>query len=63
METMSAADQAKWNSAGIVPAPTVTPAAATPASSTAPNASSSAAAAQSQRAKLRQIGQQNNRRP
>lgn len=62
METMSATDQAKWNSAGIVPAPTVTPAAATPASSTAPNASSSTSAAQSQREKLREVGRRNNRR-
>ncbi|MBP6975216.1 MAG: hypothetical protein KBB51_00115 [Candidatus Moranbacteria bacterium] len=55
MERMSAVDQEKWNKADIAPAPD-----ATTSSDTDP---SSAAAAQSQREKLREVGQRNNRRP
>lgn len=55
MERMSAVDQEKWNKAGIAPEPVAA------ASSDADP--SSAAAAQSQREKLREVGQRNNRRP
>lgn len=53
MERMSAVDQEKWNKAGIAPAPSA------PSSN---GDSPSAEAAQSQREKLREVGQRNNRR-
>lgn len=53
MERMSAVDQEKWNKAGIAPAPSA------PSSN---GESPSAEAAQSQREKLREVGQRNNRR-
>ncbi len=53
MERMSAADQDKWTQAGVIPTPTP---------SAAPSPNTSPSAAQSQREKLREVGQRNNRR-
>jgi hypothetical protein len=50
MERMSLVDQEKWNTARVVPAPD------------APRADASSAATETQREKLREIGQRNNRR-
>ncbi len=53
MERMSAADQDKWTQAGVRP---------TPNKPSAPDSNASPSAAQSQREKLREVGQRNNRR-